>query len=457
MRLLDRKRRPHTREVRTGESPLKGASSFEKSQPRPPRLAFLLLPLVSVVRMSPLIAPLRTAVALGAMRLVNGASRRLGQGAGTVAGGRVALLLQPRLVTHLLKGRSVVLVTGTNGKTTTTALTVAAMGQPVASNVTGSNMLAGVVAALAADRSHTAVLEVDESYLPLTLADSHLAESVTVMLLNLSRDQLDRVTEVRSIAALWSRALRDARPVTVVANVSDPLVAYAVAGLDRVVKVRVPTTWNSDALSCPLCTQALSFGDSDWSCHCGFTSPDEDVRLGRDISWNGSNFPLGLSLPGAFNAANATMAFATAVVVHAHDPAEVIAAMNAVTSVAGRFEIREWRGRRWRLMLAKNPAGIEALCREVDPSRLLVIDMNDGIADGRDPSWLYDAPFENLSTRTVVCMGSRRLDLATRLQYAGFEVLVTKNPVDFTRDGEVTDVIANYTAFADWMNRSQPC
>lgn len=457
MRLLDGKRRPHTREVRTGESPLKGASSFEKSQPRPPRLAFLFPPLVSVVRMSPLIAPLRTAVALGAMRLVNGASRRLGRGAGTVAGGRLALWMQPRLVSHLLAGRSVVLVTGTNGKTTTTALTVAAMGQPVASNATGSNMLSGVVAALASDRSHTAVLEVDESYLPLILADSDLAESVTVILLNLSRDQLDRVTEVRSIAAMWSRVLRGTRPVTVVANVSDPLVAYAVADLDRVVKVKVPTTWNGDALSCPICTRALSFADGDWSCRCGFISPDANVRLDSEISWNGSNFPLGLSLPGAFNAANATMAFAAAVVVHAHDPVEVIAAMNAVTSVAGRFEIREWRGRRWRLMLAKNPAGIEALCQEVDPSRLLVIDINDGIADGRDPSWLYDAPFENLSTRTVICMGSRRRDLATRLQYAGFEVLVTEDPVDLAREGEVTEVIANYTAFAGWMNRTQPC
>ena len=142
-----------------------------------------------------------------ATRAVNATLRRLGRGEGTVAGGRAGLRVDPKLLEHLSAGRQVALVTGTNGKTTTTRLlTVAlgAMGDDVVSNETGSNMPPGHVAALAGTDAPRAVLEVDESYLPRVLTATTAA---AVVLLNLSRDQLDRTNEVRMIAARWRAAL----------------------------------------------------------------------------------------------------------------------------------------------------------------------------------------------------------------------------------------------------------
>ena len=153
--------------------------------------------------------PGRGAVVVSALKISNRLSRALGRGRGTVAGGRVGLALDPRLLGELARGRRVALVSGTNGKTTTTRMLVAALGgasRPVASNDTGANMPAGHVAALAGSAPGTdAVLEVDEGYLGALIEDT---DPRVVVLLNLSRDQLDRISEVRMLAERWRSALR---------------------------------------------------------------------------------------------------------------------------------------------------------------------------------------------------------------------------------------------------------
>ncbi len=143
---------------------------------------------------------MRKQLASATTRAVNATSRRLGRGQGTVAGGRAGLKLDPKLLEHLSAGRQVALVTGTNGKTTTTRLLTVALGvsgDDVVSNETGSNMPPGHVAALAGTDAPRAVLEVDEAYLPRVLTSTSAA---AVVLLNLSRDQLDRTNEVRMVA-----------------------------------------------------------------------------------------------------------------------------------------------------------------------------------------------------------------------------------------------------------------
>ncbi|HEX3981150.1 MAG TPA: Mur ligase family protein, partial [Acidimicrobiales bacterium] len=160
-------------------------------------------------RTSPPALTTRASVAVGALTLSNWLSRTLGRGSGTVAGGRVGLALDPSLLTALAHDRRIALVTGTNGKTTTTRLLAAALsvtdGPVVASNETGANMPAGHVAALVGSSpSAPAVLEVDEGYL------GRLVEETTprvVVLLNLSRDQLDRISEVRMMVDRWRTAL----------------------------------------------------------------------------------------------------------------------------------------------------------------------------------------------------------------------------------------------------------
>jgi hypothetical protein len=83
--------------------------------------------------------------------------------------------------------------------------------------------------------------------------------------------------------------------------------------------------------------------------------------------------------------------------------------------------------------------------------------INARVADGKDPSWLYDVPFEKLRGHRVYCFGDRRLDLATRLDYAGVDYVVVSDEASLPRSSEVIDVLSNYTAFQDWRKRSGPC
>jgi UDP-N-acetylmuramyl tripeptide synthase len=126
--------------------------------------------------------------------------------------------------------------------------------------------------------------------------------------------------------------------------------------------------------------------------------------------------------------------------------------------VAGRFSLRRWRGHQLRLLLAKNPAGFTAMLNTVkDDGADVWVAINARIADGRDPSWLYDVPFERLRGHRVYCFGDRRLDLATRLDYAGVDYVVVRDEALLPPSSDVINVLANYTAFQDWRERSGPC
>src|SRR5439155_1380929 len=174
----------------------------------------------------PMPVPARTRLAARAGLAVAYGSRLAGHG-GSVLGGRVTLALDARALPRLSEGRTIALVSGTNGKTTTTGLLAAALGTggSVVTNDSGANLPYGLVAALTADlAAGTAVLEVGEGALPPVVAATRPA---VVVLLNLSRDQLDRYGEVRMIAARWRGALADAPGAHVVANADDPIMVWA--------------------------------------------------------------------------------------------------------------------------------------------------------------------------------------------------------------------------------------
>jgi lipid II isoglutaminyl synthase (glutamine-hydrolysing) len=395
----------------------------------------------------------RARVAVAALRGVNWLSRATGRGAGTVAGGRVGLRLCPDLLEQLSARREIICVSGTNGKTTTTALVAAGWGGKVATNATGANMPAGHVAALARTRATRVVLEVDEAWLPEVIR--RCAPRV-VVLLNLSRDQLDRASEVRVLAGKWRSALSRTSAL-VVANVNDPLVVFAAETAPRVHWCDVPTSWLGDAQSCPHCTRPLAHGQSAWHCVCGFSQPEEvTTRLdGARVVLSGTAVDLTLSLLGDFNRANAALAL-TALVEVGVGASEAAARMREVTSVAGRFSVRTFRGQNVRMLLAKNPAGFSALLEMIPlaPGEVWVA-INSRIADGRDPSWLYDVPFEHLRGHRVRCFGDRKLDLATRLDYAGVEWRLDDGEIE--QIDETLYLLANYTAFADVLEESTPC
>ncbi len=388
-----------------------------------------------------------------------------------MAGGRVGLRLDPSLLEHLGAGRRTLLVTGTNGKTTTTRLLVAALepacGGPgsVATNATGSNMPAGHVAALATGRRDaTAVLEVDEGYLAEALV---ALDPVVSVLLNLSRDQLDRTSEVRMLSGRWRSALGAAEHTWVVANADDPLVVWAAGEASRVRWVAAGLGWRADAVGCPACEGRITFeegGGDGWVCRCGFSRPVVDVSVERDGAgtwavWrDGRRARVALGIPGKFNASNAVMA-AEAAGITGVDAGAALRAMGELESVGGRFSIKDVKGVPTRLLLAKNPAGWHELLELVgDDTGSVVVAINARLADGRDPSWLWDVDFERLGGRHVVATGERCLDLAVRLRYAQVPHLTVRQPEAAVaiagQHGGRVDFIGNYTAFAELLGRS---
>lgn len=272
-------------------------------------------------------------------------------------GGKVALRLDPDLLARLAQHLDVVLVSATNGKTTTTRLIAEALraAGPVVSNALGANMPAGITSALAGGSdAKFGVIEVDEKYL------AGVARDVTpkcIALLNLSRDQLDRAAETRMLAEKWREGLSGSKAV-IVANADDPLVVWAASSSQQVVWVAAGQAWKDDAWSCPSCGGVMQRPGDDWFCgQCGFRRPTPTWALTGDhvLDPHGSAWPIHLQLPGRANKANATSSAAVAAVFGV-PPQVALERMYQVQAVAGRYDVVSFLGRDLRLLLAKNPA-----------------------------------------------------------------------------------------------------
>jgi UDP-N-acetylmuramyl tripeptide synthase len=397
----------------------------------------------------------RACIAVG--RAAGSVSRLAGRGAGGTLPGRITLLLRPRLLEALSADRRVVLVSGTNGKSTTTRLLTAALSLqgPVLSNRDGANLLSGITGALMNDTaSRTAVLEVDEVVLPAAVTRCAAA---AVVLTNLSRDQLDRVEEVTSHVRRWGAALLACPDAHIVANADDPLVVAAVraarpddAGVSW---VAAGSPWRADATLCPRCGEAWSLESEPWSCeHCGLRRPDCAWQLGPDrelIGPQGLRMPMDLALPGRASAADAVLAAAAAAALGVQ-PVDAVRSFREVSDVDGRYLQAQYAGRPVQLLLAKNPAGwLEALSEIGATDSGILLGINARTADGTDPSWLWDVPFERLQGRNIVVFGDRALDLSVRLHYAEVQHVVAADVQSGLAGlaGVPVQIAANYTAF----------
>jgi UDP-N-acetylmuramyl tripeptide synthase len=376
-------------------------------------------------------------------------------GAGSIIGGRVTLLLDRGALTGLAAGRRVVIVSGTNGKTTTSHLLAAALriSGPVAHNASGSNMADGAVAALAeVPDARFAVLEVDEWHLA---AVARSVDPAVIVLLNLTRDQLDRGTEVRAVAAALRAALAEHPQTLVVANADDPMVVWASSAAPRVCWVAAGASWVGDTATCPRCGSILRPDDLDWKCTCGLVRPPPDWSLTDHLlTGRGSSTRLDLRLPGRCNVSNAALAVAAADALGV-PPQQAAAAMGELSAVAGRFAVIQSGEHQLRLLLAKNPAGWVEMLSLLAPARSLLVVINAREADGRDTSWLWDVPFEELPSRAIVASGERAADLGVRLSYAGLDHRTEPDPVaalSLLPAGKV-DVVANYTGFRQLLSR----
>lgn len=427
-----------------------GASSRLASRRDELRLAWAAMGTIPTNR------PFRSVLACQAGIAVASLSRRIGAGEGSVVGGRVALALAPGVLADLAAGRRVALVSATNGKTTTTAMLTAALrtAGEVVTNGAGSNMFGGMVGALSRSNAQLAVLETDEAHLPKTIEDTKPA---LVVLLNLSRDQLDRVGEVRMQAAKWRDSLAKTQTI-VVANADDPMVVWAARRSASVIWVEGGGSWMLDAASCPECGSRIEWNDKGWACmSCDLARPIPHARLTTDAPQTGElQLPVKTKVPGEINTRNACVALTAAVLMGA-DPVEASRAIANMDSVGGRYVEATISGIPVRLLLAKNPAGWAEALRIVNESTApVVVSINARVQDGRDPSWLWDVPYETLTQRHVVATGDRSRDLAVRVRYAGLDYERCEDLVDavkraaYKASGQRIDVVANYSSFQDF-------
>jgi len=397
--------------------------------------------------------PMRAKVATSVSKTAAALSRAAGRGDGSVIGGWIGLKIDPDLLAHLASGRAVALISGTNGKTTTTRLAAAAVSHigRVATNSFGANMPTGHTSALAkAGTTPFAVLEVDEHYLARVI---DATSPRVVALLNLSRDQLDRAKEVAMMAQLWRDALAGHPEVRVVANADDPMVVWAAEGSgQQVTWFSAGQRWHDDSFVCPQSGDPIERSGGDWWCTgCPLRRPHAHWRVEDDgvVDPRGDWHLVKLQLPGQVNLGNAATALAVAAEFGVR-PIEALPHLATVASVAGRYAQVDRDGRNVRLLLAKNPASwLEAFDMAEQAPTLLSVNARD--PDGLDTSWLYDVNFAPLRDRPVLITGDRALDLAVRLEVNGVpfrHVRTFDEALQAVPPGRL-EVIANYTAFQD--------
>jgi UDP-N-acetylmuramyl tripeptide synthase len=355
-----------------------------------------------------------------------------------------------RLAARLPAG--VAAISATNGKTTTAAMAaeILRLRFRLAHNHSGANLVSGVASTLlAAGDAELGLLEVDEGALPEVL---RRVRPRAVCLGNLFRDQLDRYGELELVAERWREAVARLPEETVlIVNGDDPQVGYLaeahersiVFGLDDPRLSRPTLQHAADSKYCVRCGtpyeyRAIYVGHlGDYKCpNCGHARPPLDVAA-RSIELHGLESvafdlvtPAGtqrveLALPGLYNVYNAVGAatLARALGASLEEIAEGLARFSAAF---GRFERIPVDGKQLLLLLIKNPAGANEVVRTLvdgGPPRVAVIALNDGIADGRDVSWIWDVDFEPLldGLETVVATGERAAELALRFKYGGLE------------------------------------
>lgn len=350
-------------------------------------------------------------------------SRKFNLGSGGTWPGEIALKLDPHILSKVAP-KNVILVAGTNGKTTTSLMIKTILenaGHRVVHNASGANLLNGVVSAiLTTPTGDYGVFEVDENTLPQVL--KFIKSVKCLVLLNLFRDQLDRYGEVDVIADKWRSALGTLKTPNfkLVLNADDPLIASLgnknsmYFGLGDKKLFQESPEHAMDSQFCPNCGNKLAYDGTYyshigiWHCSkCGLRRPKPDISA--------AFYPL----PGLYNHYNTLAAVAVAKAL------DLPVDLTGFSPAFGRQE--EIAGHK--IFLSKNPAGFNESIRTIlsaftrpGLAKVLLV-LNDRIPDGRDVSWIWDVDFELLANRcdSVICSGDRAYDLGLRLKYAGIK------------------------------------
>jgi lipid II isoglutaminyl synthase (glutamine-hydrolysing) len=441
-------------------------------------------------------------VKVATARAVGGLARRAGRGGGTSLPGKVLIALEPDAIAEL-SGRLMrgsVVISATNGKTTTAAMVASVLEQAGVSlvhNRAGANMAGGVASTLlSAARGggrmsgELGLFEVDEFWLQRVTSQ---LRPRAILLGNLFRDQLDRYGELETIADRWAEVVSGAGAhARLVLNADDPLIADLGRGAQQVSyfgvedrSMAMPEMQHAaDSKHCRRCGAAYVY-DAVYLGHmgsyrcpsCGQERPApsvaaEKIKLDgtRGASFSlrtpAGSVEIELPLPGLYNVYNALGAAALCLDLGA-PPAAVAAGLQRVAAAFGRAERLRIAETEVSILLIKNPAGANEVLRTLtlEPGQLdLLAILNDRIADGKDISWVWDADFEVLAprVRTITCAGTRAAELALRLKYSGVPLdrMRVVPELDWALDRALADtgsgrlfVLPTYTALLELRER----
>ena len=428
----------------------------------------------------------RLGLAVGVAKTVTGVVRSLGLGAASVLPGEISRRLHPRLLPLLFEqvSQGVILVVGTNGKTTTSLLLkdiLSDRGFKVVHNSSGANLINGLITALLSSADITgkisadyAILEVDENILPLLLKD---CVPKYILALNLFRDQLDRYGEVDTIAQRWGKAILPLpEDTTIILNADDP----TLSNLGQQLKQKVlyfglnePELYLAeiphavDSIYCPSCGHLLDYQGvylshlGDYHCpSCGFEK--------SKITLESKHHPQ--ILIGVYNKYNtlAASVLTQSIGIKIEDIYQTVSNFKAAFGRAEELEIEQ---KQVRIMLSKNPVGMNETIRAVNQlkkagkSTVTLLVLNDRIPDGTDVSWIWDVDTEELVKLggTLIVSGDRVYDLALRLTYSApsieqtnFELIVKEDlaaaittALEHTKPTEALHIIPTYSAMLE--------
>lgn len=434
---------------------------------------------------------LRTAAAVGACKAARGLLRLMHRG-GTTTPGKLAMKVDSNILETVSAGMDIIVVTGTNGKTTTSNMiehALTASGHDTLANKSGANLLPGVTAEFTANatasgrpKSHYAVIECDESALKQVVPKIH---PKVILVTNLFRDQLDRYGEVMHTRDEIRKGI-DACPDAILClNADDSLVVSLADHVpNRVVYygIDIPVGDQkeaeiSDARYCIRCGAEYEYTYHTYAhlggfhCpKCGYSRPETDVAVTgiSRMAMSGSNvqmrigkdsYSVHVGLPAIYNVYNAAGAVA-AYTAAGFDRQEIFSALSDVHSSFGRMETFDLDGTRVQMILVKNPAGCNqalAYVAGTGEDYTAVFCLNDRTADGHDISWIWDADFESVCADphmiSVLVTGDRAEDMLLRLKYAGLgkrsaEIVRTNSDLigKMKQSSLPVFVLPNYTA-----------
>ena len=435
-----------------------------------------------------LVDRIRLGLAVGVAKTITKIVKMLRLGAASVLPGEIARRLHPRLLPLLFEqvGQGVILIVGTNGKTTTSLLLRTILedqGYQVTHNSSGANLINGLITALLVDTDLTgnlnvdyAILEVDENVLPLVLKD---CQPQYILGLNLFRDQLDRYGEVDTIAQRWQKAIAPLpKETTIILNADDPTLNYLGQNLSQKVLffgLNEPDLYLEaiphavDSIYCPSCGNLLDYQGvylshlGDYQCpNCGFVKSKTAID---SKEW-------GQILIGVYNKYNTIAAGLLAQEIGTATK-DIFKTIGNFKAAFGRAEELTIDHKQVRILLSKNPVGMNETIRAVNDinktkeSAVTLLVLNDRIPDGTDVSWIWDVDTEDLVATggKLVVSGDRTYDMALRLQYScdqiaaennNFELIIEENlesaiatSLELTKQEETLHILPTYSAMLE--------